>query len=337
MRTYPAPLRPFVEQVLRYHFEASAAGRGGYSAGAGGKSITAASCERAAMLSLRASTCPACQGTKRTTIPSPKRVIEIECLRCFGQGEIARRMEPPPEAATRACPCCGGSGRYRKRGGFIPDRRGRRWVPNAAYSAPLRGWFTKSMGRRVWVDNRDYDPLHELAWCVRCRGDGYLPCEAMPAGGSEARAGWSPQEDDSSSTVGAGLAVMRQAGQHDSVLALEVAYGELGNFVRQRLGEPLELALWPLTRPGRLLLARLRVPKGKRPHRALSRARESTDPVVASMAAITHTAASATLELALARHFAADAITGGQTLKLSQRLQEGCHGGSAIACVRDAR
>lgn len=323
MRTYPAALRPFVEQVLRYHFEAEAAGRGGYSAGAGGKSITAASCERAAMLSLRAATCPACQGTRVTTIPSPRKTIEIECLRCFGQGEISRKLEPPPEASTTACPCCCGSGRYRKRGGFIPGRASRRWVPNSAYSAPLRGWFTKSMGRRIWVENPDYDPQHELAWCVRCRGRGYLPCEAMPAGGSEERAGWSPQEDDSTSPVGAGLAVMRQAGQHASVLVLEVAYGELGNFVRQRLGEPMELALWPLTLPGQLLMARLRVPKGRRPQRALSRARESTEPVVASMASIAHTAAIATLEIALARHFTADSVTGGQTLKLSQRLQEG--------------
>lgn len=324
MRTYPAPLRPFVEQVLRYHFEAEAAGRGGYSAGAGGKSITAASCERAAMLALRAATCPECQGTRLQTIESGRRTVEIACLRCFGEGEIARKVEPPPEASTTACPCCRGSGRYRKRGSFTAGRGGtRRWVPNLAYLSPCRGWFTESMGRRVWVANPNYDPQHELGWCVRCRGRGYLPCEALPAGGAEERAGWSPEEDDSTSTVGAGLAVMRQAGQHDSVLALEVAYGELGTYVRQRLGEPMELALWPLTRPGKLLLARLRVPKGKRPHRALSRARESTEPVVASMASIAHTAALATLEMALARHFAADSITGGQTLKLSQRLQEG--------------
>lgn len=322
MRTYPSALRPFVEQALRYHFEAAAAGRGGYSAGSGGKSITAASCERAAMLSLRAATCPSCQGTRRTTIPSPRKLIEIECLRCFGQGEIDRRMEPPPEAATTACPGCRGSGRYRKRGSFIPDRRGRRWVENAAYLAPCRGWFTKQMGRKVWVENPSYDPSHELAWCVRCRGEGWLPCGVLPAGESEHRAGWSPQEDDSTSAVGSGLAMMRQKKQHESVLALEIAYGEVGTFVRKRLEEPVELALWPLTSPGRQLLAHLHVPKGKRPHRALGRARESTDPLISSMAYFAHVAAVTVLELALARHFEADAATGSQTLRLSQRLQE---------------
>jgi len=322
LRTYPAPLRPFVEQALRYHFEAQAAGRGGYSAGAGGKSITAASCERAAMLSLRAATCPRCQGTRVETIESPRRRIEIECLRCYGEGEISRKIEPPPEAATTPCPGCNGSGRYRKRGAFIRGRVGRRWVDNAGYLSPLRGWFRKVGGARVWHDNPAYDPAHELAWCVRCRGRGWLPCEALPAGGAEHRAGYSPDEDDSSSAVGAPLAVMRQSGQHDSVLALELAYGELGAFVRQRLGEPVALALWPLTKPGRLLLARLRVPTGKRPHRAMALARQSPEPMVATMASLAHTAAVAALELALARHYAADIETGGRTLRLSQRLQE---------------
>jgi hypothetical protein len=321
MRTYPAPLRPFVEQALRYHFEAQAAGRGGYTAGPGGKSITAA-CERAALLSLRAATCPGCQGTRVQTIESCGRTIEIECVRCFGEGVIARRLEAPPEAATTACPICSGSGRYRKRGSFIPGRVGRRWVDNVGYLAPCRGWFAKVGKQRLWHENPDYDPQHELAWCVRCHGAGWLPCEAIPAGAAEYRAGYSPEDDDSSSAVGAPLAVMRQSGQSESVLALEVAYGELGNYVRQRLGEPVDLALWPLTRPGRILLARLRVPRGKRPHRALALARHSTEPVVASMAAVAHTAAVAALELALARHFAADAETGEQTLRLSRRLQE---------------
>ncbi len=322
MRTYPASLRPFVEQVLRYHFEAEAAGRGGYSAGAGGKSITAASCERAAMLSLRAATCPRCQGTRVQTIDSPRRVIEIECLGCFGEGEIAKRVEPPPEAATTACPCCRGSGRYRKRGSFVRGRRGRRWVGNAGWLAPCRGWFATVAGQRVWHANPDYDPHHQLAWCVRCRGNGWLPCAALPMGGSEYRPAYAPSEDDSSSPVGAALLVMRQQGQHESVLALEVAYGELGNYVRQRLGEPVELALWPLTRPGKALLAQMRVPTGKRPHRALARARHSTEPLLASMAAVTQTAALAALELAVARHYEADAAAGGLTLRLSKRIQE---------------
>jgi hypothetical protein len=321
MRTYPAPLRPFVEQVMRYHFEAEAAGRGGYSAGAGGKSITAASCERAAMMSLRAATCPTCQGTRVQTIDSPRRVIELECLRCFGEGEIPRRVETPPEAATTPCPCCKGSGRYRKRGSFVPGRKGRRWVDNAAFLAPCRGWFETRGGQRVWQTNPDHDPAHELAWCVRCRGAGWLPCAALPMG-SDHRAGYAPSEDDSTSPVGAALVAMRQSGQHDSVLALEVAYGELGNYVRQRLGEPVELALWPLTRPGKLLMKRLRLVNGKRPHRALAGARQSTEPVMASMAAVAHTAATAALELALARHFVADDAAGGQTLRLSKRIQE---------------
>jgi len=324
MRTYPAPLRPFVEQALRYHFEAQAAGRGGYAAGAGGKSITAASCERAAMLSLRAATCPRCQGTRVQTIPSPKRVIEIDCTHCCGEGEVARKIDPAPEAATRPCPICTGSGRYRKRGSFVPGLHGRRWVDNAGYFTPLRGWFTNVGGKRVWTDNPDYDPHHELAWCARCRGQGWLPCEAIPAGTTEQRAGYSPDDEDTTSPVGAPLALMRQTGQHQSVLALEVAYGELGTYVRQRLGEPVELALWPLTRPGRKLVERLALPRGKRPHRALALARHSTDVVVASMATVAHTAAIATLELALARHYAADAETGGQTLRLSQRIQEAC-------------
>lgn len=306
---------------MRHHFEAQAAGRGGYNAGPG-KSITAASCERAAMLSMRATTCPLCQGTRVQTIDTPRRVIEIECLRCFGEGEIARKVDPPPESSTRACPVCTGSGRYRKRGSFIPGREGRRWVDNLAYLAPCKGWFSRAGGQRVWRDNPDHDPAHELAWCVRCRGGGWLLCEALPAGSADHRAGYSPEEDDSSSAVGAPLAVMRQIGQHESVLALEVAYGELGNYVRQRLGETVDLALWPLTRPGRLLLARLHLPEGKRPHRALAHARRSTEPVLASMAAVAQTAAVAALELALARHFAADASTGEQTLRLSRRIQE---------------
>jgi hypothetical protein len=322
MRTYPAALRPFVEQALRYHFEKQVAGRGGYTAGPGGKSITAASCERAAMLSLRAATCPRCQGTRLETIKSGRRVLEIDCTHCFGEGEVARKIDPPPEAATRACPICSGSGRYRKRGSFVPGRQGRRWVDNVGYFAPLRGWFSTIAGQKVWQPNPDYDPHHELAWCVRCRGDGWLPCEALPAGTAEHRAGYSPDDDDSTSPVGAPLAIMRQSGQHESVLALEVAYGELGNYVRQRLGESVELALWPLTRPGRLLLARLRLPTGKRPHHALARARHSTEPIVASMAAVAQSTAMAALELALARHFAADAETGGQTLLLSQRIRE---------------
>jgi hypothetical protein len=322
MRTYPGPLRPFVEQVLRYHFEAQAAGSGGYSVGAAGKSITAASCDRAAMLALRAATCPQCQGTRVETISSHGRVLEIECQRCFGEGEISRRTEASPEAATIACPCCRGSGRYRKRGAFIPDRHGRRWVTNTGYFAPCRGWFVTIGRQRVWHENPDYDPAHELAWCTRCRGRGWLACEAIPAGGSELRAGYSPRDEDSSSAVGAGLAVMRQVGQHESVLALEIAYGELGTYVRQRLGEPVDLALWPLTRAGRILLLELRLPKGQRPHRALAQARHSTEPLVASMVARAHTSALAALELALARHFAADAETGGQTLRLSQRIQE---------------
>lgn len=322
MRTYPASLRPFVEQVLRYHFEAEAAGRGGYSAGAGGKSITAASCERAAMLSLRAATCPTCQGTRRQTIDTPRRVIEIECWRCFGAGEISRRIDPPPEAATTACPWCRGSGRYRKRGSFVPGRKGRRWVDNAGYLAPCRGWFRTLQGVRVWQDNPHYDAAHELAWCVRCRGSGWLPCGVLPAAGSEHRAGYSPREEDTTSAVGAGLALMRRRGQQASVLVLELAYGEVGTYVRRRLGEPVELALWPHTRPGKALLQRLRLAKGTRPHRALARARESTEPVVATMAAMTQTAAVAVLELALARHFEADAETGGQTLRLSRRIQE---------------
>jgi hypothetical protein len=322
MRTYPAPLRPYVEQALRYHFEAQAAGRGGYSAGPGGKSITAASCERAAMLSLRAATCPTCQGTRIQTIDSPRRVIEIDCWRCCGEGEIARRIDPPPEAATTACPCCRGSGRYRKRGSFIPGRNGRRWVDNAGYDAPLRGWFAKVGGQRVWHDNPAYDPHHELAWCVRCRGRGWIACGVIPAGGSEHRAGYATSEDEATSPVGAVLSLMRRRGQHASVVVLELAYGEVGTYVRRRLGEPVELALWPFTRPGRLLLERLRVVKGTRPHRALARARESTEPVVASMVAGAQTAAVAVLELALARHFAVDEETGGQTLRLSQRIQE---------------
>lgn len=322
MQTYPGTLRPFVEQAMRYHFEAQAAGRGGYSAGPGGKSITAASCERAAMLALRASTCPQCQGTRLETIHSHGRVIEVECSRCFGQGELSRRIEPPPEASTTACPACRGSGRYRKRGSFVPDRFGRRWVSNASYLAPCRGWFSTSRRQRVWQENPGYDPDHELAWCVGCRGRGWLPCEALPAGGEEHRAGYSPQDEDSTSAVGAGLAAMRLSGQHESVLALEVAYGELGNYVRQRLGEPVDLALWPLTRAGRRLLAQLRLPNGKRPHRALAQAMRSTEPLVATMVASARTAALSALELALARHFIADAETGGQTLRLSQRLQE---------------
>jgi hypothetical protein len=323
MRTYPAPLRPYVEQVLRYHFEAEAAGRGGYAAGAGGKSITAASCERAAMLSLRAATCPTCQGTRVQTIVSPRRVIELECLRCCGEGEIARRVEPPPEAATTRCPGCNGSGRYRKQGSFVPDRRGKRhWVANAGFLSPCRGWFRTRGGERVWEANPGYDPAHELAWCVRCRGVGWLPCGVLPMSGADHRAGYSPSEEDTTSPVGAALALMRQGGQHESVLALELAYGELGNFVRQRLGEPVELALWPLTRPGKLLMARLRLPKGKRPHKALARVRHSTEPLMASMASVAHTAAVAALELALARHYAADEAAGGQTLRLSRRIQE---------------
>lgn len=322
MRTYPAPLRPFVEQVLRYHFEAEAAGRGGYSAGAGGKSITAASCERAAMLSLRAATCPTCQGTRVQTIVSPRRVIELECLRCCGEGEIARRVEPPPEAATTRCPCCNGSGRYRKRGSFVPGRHGRDYVANAGYLSPCSGWFRMQSGQRVWQDNPDYDPHHELGWCTRCRGSGWLPCGVLPMSGTDHRAGYSPAEDDTTSPVGAALSRMRQDGQHESVLALEVAYGELGTYVRQRLGEPIELALWPLTRPGKVLMARLRLPQGKRPHRALAYARQSTEPLMASMAAVAHTAAVTALELAMARHFAADEVTGGQTLRLSKKIQE---------------
>jgi hypothetical protein len=322
VKTYPAPLRPFVEQAMRYHFEAQAAGRGGYTVGTGGKSITAASCERAAMLSLRASKCPVCQGTRVQTIDSPRRVIEIDCLRCFGEGEIARKVDPAPEAATTACTVCNGSGRYRKRGSFLPGLHGRRWVDNAGYFAACRGWFAKLNGQRVWKENSDYDPHHELAWCTRCRGRGWLPCEALPAAASDHRAGYSPDEEDSTSAVGAPLAIMRQSGHRESVLALEVAYGELGNYVRQRLGEPVALALWPLTRPGQALLVRLRLPKGKRPHRALALARHSTEPVIAAMAAIAHTTALAALELAFARHFEADEETGGQTLRLSRRIQE---------------
>lgn len=322
MRTYPAPLRPFVEQAMRYHFEAQAAGRGGYGVGTSGKSVTAASCERAAILSLRAATCPDCQGTRVETIESPRRTIEIECTRCFGAGEVARKMEPTPESATTACPICIGSGRYRKRGNFIPGRAGRRWVDNAGYLAACRGWFRRAGGQRIWTDNPEYDPQHELAWCVRCHGNGWLPCEAIPASSVAQRAGYSPEDDDSTSAVGAPLAVMRQSGQHESVLALEVAYGELGTYVRQRLGEPVDLALWPLTRPGRMLLARLRVPKGKRPHRAMALARLSEEPFIASMAAVAQRSAVAALELALAQHFAADAETGEHTLRLSRRIQE---------------
>jgi hypothetical protein len=322
MQTYPAPLRPFVEQALRHHFEAQACGRAGYASGPG-HSITAASCERAALLSLRASTCPLCQGTRVQTLECSARVIEIECLRCFGSGEVVRKVEPLPEGSTRVCPVCsGGSGRYRKRGSFIPGRHGRRWVDNAAYRAPCQGWFKRVGKQRVWHVNPDYDPDHELGWCVRCRGKGWLPCEALPAGRAEHRAGYAPSEDDSSSAVGAPLALMRATGQLESVLALEVAYGELGNYCRQRLGESIDLALWPLTRPGRLLLARLALPRGKRPHRALSLCRHSSEPLVASMAAVAQNAAVSALELALARHFAADAGTGEHTLHLSQRLRE---------------
>jgi hypothetical protein len=322
MRTYPSSLRPFVEQVLRHHFEAEAAGRGSYSAGSGGKSITAASCERAAMLSLRAATCPDCQGTRRQTIETPKKVIEIECDRCFGEGEISRRIEPPAEASTTACSTCIGSGRYRKRGCFVPGREGRRWVDNAGFLDPCRGWFRKVAGRRVWHANPGYDPLHELAWCVRCRGRGWMPCGVLPAAGSDHHAGYSPTDDDTTSAVGVGLALMRGRGQQSSVLALELAYGEIGTYVRRRLGAPMEVALWPFTDPGRHLIERLRISKGTRPHRALARARESTETIVATMASMAQNAAVAVLEVAVARHFEADAETGGQTLRLSQRLQE---------------
>lgn len=274
------------------------------------------------MLSLRATTCPTCQGTRRQTIDTPRRTIEIECWRCFGAGEISRRIDPPPEAATTACPWCRGSGRYRRRGSFVEDRHGRRWVPNAGYLAPCQGWFRTVAGRREWQPNPSYEPQHELAWCVRCRGAGWLPCGVLPASGSHERAGYSPREEDTSSAVGAGLALMRRAGQQTSVLVLEVAYGEVGTYVRRRLGEPVELAIWPFTRPGRLLLERLQLARGTRPHRALARARASTEPVVASMAAVAQTAAVAALELALARHYEADAEGGGQTLRLARRLQE---------------
>ncbi len=322
MRTYPSQLRPFVERVLCRYFEAELAGRGGYSAGVGGKSITAVACERAAQLSVRATTCPECQGTRTQTIQAPRRVIELECLGCCGEGEIRRKAEPEPEGATTACAVCRGSGRYRKRGGFLPGRSGRRWVDNAAYRDGCKGTFDRTGGERRWRPNPGYDPAHELAWCAACQGRGWLPCSAQPVPAPGLRAGYSPHEETASPVVGAALRLMRQRGQTDSCTVLEVAYGEVGRFVSRRLGEPVQLALWPFTRPGRLLIARLRLPTGARPHRALLAAQQSLEPVVASMAAVTQTAAVAVQELALARHFEADSETGSHTLRLSRRLKE---------------
>ncbi len=339
--TYPIELRPFLEVVLEQHFDSL----GGSSHPVGrGISVTEATRRRCNRGSIRATTCDECKGTKKQTIRTTKRDIEIPCPACFGAGEFGTHVKP----SVGVCTKCNGGGRYRPEKVWAPTRlllrqmaerleaiKGDRTVDphrelgklyrlgkkrpllNVARRDNCPGQFRWVQGKRVWNDNPDHDPYHELAQCTACRGsgwDGGLDAQPIaPDEGGGAIPSWERR-----SHVGDVLLELESSGAWEARTVLELAYGEVGRYVTKRLGEPRTLALWAATKPGSALMSHLMLPDNRRPHKALAQARASSDLVVATMVRAAETASVALLERAWTQLCAADGE--GDIRRLADRL-----------------
>jgi len=211
------------------------------------------------------------------------KVIALACARCDGTGEVGRAVGlRAVREATKRCAKCHGVGRL----------------------------YPSEMAKLVmnWIR------------CFDCRGDGYVD-NLTAAHNSEATC-YFDNSHETVSPVQRVLRAMRLENQTNEVMALELAYGEVGARIEKKHSGPITLALWPITGPGKELILELRC-KAKTLHGELLAVWNEGTVRQQTLASRANTAAIAGLENALCSLFAADKRLGFEIRTMAERLDGG--------------
>lgn len=156
--------------------------------------------------------CPFCRSGKVRN-----GIVLLDCEKCYGSGQLLDQRKAAINTITRPCPVCHGARVYHPR-------------------------------KRRWDGIRP----HELASCVKCRGEGHVvgldAAPIHPADGLGANIDAVPP-----SWITKTLEVLDRESPKDA-LVLDVMFGGVGREVWKKRGQPRLVALYPLTDAGQTLI-----------------------------------------------------------------------------------